>query len=96
MDRRKDADIKEIKKILMTHIESEEKSLVVQEDDIQNIMRVLHGDPVTGEKGMVNKVNEMYEMLVQAKGAKSLLGIVMLIGGAMGALLAIKTFFIRI
>ena len=90
MDRHKQhKDISELKFIIQSHINDEAS-------DIKRINDVIFGDPNAGELGMVHKVNEMYDMLIQAKGVKSLLGIVMLIGAALGAMAVIKTFFIRL
>ena len=64
-------------------------------EEIAEIRIVLFGRPETKEIGMVEKVNEMHTILVQAQGArngaKSLLQWVILVGAAFTALAVIKS-----
>lgn len=62
-------------------------------DKVENIEHVFFGNEQTKEKGMVKKVDEMYDILTQAKGAGSLLKIITLIGGATTAIIAVKVFW---
>lgn len=82
MERRQhDNQIDEIREILMKelqgirdalnlHIKEEEKDL----SDLREIKKVLHGNPETGDIGMVRKVNDMYDIITQAKGVGNFFG----------------------
>ena len=54
---------------------------------------VIFGNPDHNEVGMKVKLDEIHEMLTQLKGWKALLGILILIGGALMAIKGITTFF---
>lgn len=62
------------------------------EDRLIRIERALFGDKDRGGKGMEAKLDEMYDILIQAKGWKSLGIIIIMLGGAIAVL---KGFFIR-
>lgn len=89
MERRKKTNIEET---FMAHISQEQDTLSAQAQDIQSIKYTLYGNPETGEKGMATKVNEMYDMLIVAKGGKTLLGMIVLLGAAVSALVIIKKY----
>lgn len=54
--------------------------------DFEDMQEVIFGNAKTGEKGMKQKVDEMHEILVQAKGLKGFLVILIIIGGAIAVL----------
>lgn len=55
-------------------------------DRIDTLEGVVFGNPKTGEKGMKTKVDEMHDILTQAKGVKGVLYILIAIGGAIAVL----------
>lgn len=61
-------------------------------EDVETLKEVVFGNPKTGEKGMKAKVDEMHEMLVQARGLRGFLYILIAVGGAAAVL---KGFFIK-
>lgn len=65
------------------------------QDEVRDIKHLLFGtDQHT--IGMVQKVDEMHTILVQAKGAKGILQFIVLGGAAASAVLAIKYFWSRL
>lgn len=62
--------LEEIREELRTHIVDEEEDL----KDLREIKKVLHGNPETGDIGMVRKVNDMYDIITQAKGVGNFFG----------------------
>jgi len=63
-------------------------------DEVKEIRHVLFGNKSQGEMGMVEKVDEMHTILVQARGAgngaRSLLQWIVLIGASISAVAFIK------
>jgi hypothetical protein len=59
---------------------------------IKTLEDVVFDDPVTGEKGMLTKVNEMYRMMTQAAGIPFIIKSIILIGSAVAA---VKYLFIK-
>lgn len=59
---------------------------------IKRLEHVVFGDEATNEKGMKEKIDEMYDILVQAKGWKSLALIIVLVGGVIAVF---KSVFIK-
>lgn len=80
--------IEELKGILERHIADET-------GDIKLVKSVLFGDREYEKKGMVHKVDEMYDMMTQVKGIPMALKLVVLLGASVGALIAIKSFLLR-
>jgi hypothetical protein len=62
------------------------------EDHVETLNEVIFGNPKTGEKGMKSKVDEMHEMLIQAKGLRGFLYVIIAIGGAAAIL---KGWFVK-
>lgn len=60
----------DIRRELRAHIVDEEEDL----KDLRDIKKVLHGNPETGDIGMVKKVNDMYDIITQAKGVGNFFG----------------------
>ena len=54
--------------------------------EIHEMREVIFGNNRTGEKGMKQKVDEMHEILTRAKGIPWLLGVLILMGGALAVL----------
>lgn len=79
-----------IEQALIDHISQEEQAMTMQAHDIQSIKYTLYGNSETGDIGMAKKVNEMYEMVVVAKGGKMLLGFIVLCGAAVSAVVIIR------
>lgn len=63
-----------------------EEQLNNHEDRITAIETALFGDQERNKKGMEEKLDEMYEILIQAKGWKSLALIIIMLGGAIAVL----------
>lgn len=63
-----------------------EEQLNNHEDRITAIETALFGDKERNKKGMEEKLDEMYEILIQAKGWKSLALIIIMLGGAIAVL----------
>lgn len=77
--------LKEIRTELSLHIKEEEKDL----SDLRDIKKVLFGNPVTQEPGMVEMVNDIHNILTQARGVgnffggvKGMLGLMISLGAA--------------
>lgn len=62
--------LQEIREELRAHIVDEEEDL----RDLREIKKVLHGNTETGDIGMVRKVNDMYDIITQAKGVGNFFG----------------------
>lgn len=77
-----------MEELLKKHIDEDQRNFL-------EIREVFFGNKETGEIGLIQKVNELHELLIQAKGVKSFMGIVILIGAVFGAITVIKGFFIR-
>ncbi len=71
--RNDDKVIKELKDALINHISHEEEKL-------GKLWEAVFGDKESGDKGIKSKVDEMYEMLIQTKGLKSFVGILIMVG----------------
>lgn len=69
-----------------------EKDCEARMEQHDTMWEVIFGDPTRGEKGMKQKVDEIHEILIQAKGLKGVLYILIAIGGALAV---IKGIFIR-
>lgn len=61
-------------------------------EDVTTLKEVVFGNPKTGDKGMKAKVDEMHEMLIQARGLRGFLYILIAVGGAAAVL---KGFFMK-
>lgn len=73
-------------------MEEHDKAYEDHEDRLIRIERALFGDRERGGKGMEAKLDEMYDILIQAKGWKSLAILIIMLGGTIAVL---KGFFIR-
>lgn len=78
--------LRDLSQMLQTHIDTDEHFQQTTIDEIRDIKRVLFGDETTGEKGMKQKQDEMYEILVQAKGFKTLGSTILLIAAVIAVL----------
>lgn len=91
-------DIENIIKEGLSHPKASAQTIAMYgelKDEIGEIRRVLFGSKDTKEIGMIDKVDEMHTILVQAQGArngaKSLLQWVVLIGATIGVIASLKT-----
>lgn len=60
----------------------DEKQCATRVEQHDTLWEVVFGNEKTNDKGMKQKVDEMHEMLVQAKGLKNILGILISLGAA--------------
>ena len=60
-----------------------EKQLSDHEERLLEIEKVIFGDKEHNVKGMNEKLDEMYTILVQAKGIKGLFGTIILFGATL-------------
>lgn len=74
---------------LKTHIDDEANNIVNMALDVTTLKTVVFGNKELGEKGMKEKVDEMHEILIQARGIggffsgiKGFLGIFIIIATA--------------
>ena len=74
---------------LKTHIDDEANNIVKMALDVTTLKTVVFGNKELGEKGMKEKVDEMHEILIQARGIggffsgiKGFLGIFIVIAAA--------------
>ena len=51
-------------------------------EQLDTLWEVVFGNEKTNDKGMKQKVDEMHDMLTQAKGLKNILGILISLGAA--------------
>lgn len=72
----------DFKKMVLEHLAGSPE----QERELREMRDVIFGNPRTGTKGVSQKVDEIHEIIVQAKGWKSLGIIIVLIGASFAVL----------
>lgn len=74
-----DTTIKELAESLKSHI-------IHEEDKLEKLWGAVFGDKETNTQGMKDKVDEIHQLLITAKGFKSTLSLILLIAAVIAVL----------
>lgn len=77
---------------LKNHIINSEKETEIVKDNVKLLKNVVFGNKEIGEMGIKEKVDDIHNILIQAKGIKGFFGLIILIGIL---IITLKGWFIR-